>query len=279
MITKLLAGLVSVATVLGLVASASGIVIPPGEQGATGPAQLLGQWGDNASCVVVGRDLVLTTIHQGGDVGTAVTVNGQSYTVSSIWTEPGGADLRLAKLTDAHFGDYAAIYTATDEVGQTALIGGFGDGIGGFVGDCGFTWSGQEGTLRWGNNRVDSLTSTLAGGKGTQELLSHFDTPVYHNYVLHESAVAAGDSGGGWLVQQAGQWAVMGLTASATHTGMSLYDDPATGGKDRDLIYAVRVSNYSSWIQDVVNQEGLGIPEPATLSLLAPLAVLLRRRR
>ncbi len=46
--------------------------------------KVVGKWGYNSSCVAIGPDLVITTKHQKGGVGTKVSIDGRQYTVQNV---------------------------------------------------------------------------------------------------------------------------------------------------------------------------------------------------
>jgi len=86
---------------------------------------VIGSWATNASAVAIGPNFALTTRHQGGGVGTAVSFGGSSYTVTEVFDCFEGSnevDLRLVRIMDstgapANLGEYVSLYTASDEAG------------------------------------------------------------------------------------------------------------------------------------------------------------------
>lgn len=258
--------------------SAFGLILYPGDAGATNkPADdVLGRWSSNATCVSIGKDLVLTTRHQGGGVGSVVNIGGANYTVSQEWAEPNNADIRVDKLSGAHLSDYVSIYSGSNELGMTVTIGGFGLGRGTTLNDgngvaYGYDWDFTAGNSieRWGNNVI---IDTYVNDSGTHAVADTFSSPWGGYKIDHECAIADYDSGCGWLYQSGSTWYVVALGRAVTHFGASWFRDPNDPQGATDENEAVEVSAYASWIQTV--------PEPATLTLLAlGGAILLRRRR
>jgi hypothetical protein len=294
--------LAAVCAIAVLLASSSSwaVILPPnaGSPTSAPPDALIGQWGDNASCVVIGPDLVLTTRHQGGGAGTIVQVLGASYTVTNVvgMDDPNRVDMQIAQLAGANFTQYAQMNTARNEVFQrlTVSIGGYGMGRGAtlnFQGDAnlpyGYAWDGSPNTtLRWGQNKLELATDAFDPARGLYEslLADRFDGPGSLNAVPGEAALADYDSGGGWLRQVDGNWFLVGLSWGVDHSslGQAWFDDPNTAGLNPDYNYAIRISQYASWINDEIGKldgAGSSVPEPASLMILAAGAAWLAARR
>lgn len=234
---------------------------------------VIGQWGTNASCVVISEHEVLTTRHQGGGVGTTVNIGGTDYLVDSI-TNIGNADLRVAVLTTTQgdpisLTDYVSLYSNTDETSKTGVLGGFGKTRGATLStkgqDYGYEWSGSSNdTLTWGENDIDS-TGTAGGTYTSSVIGGDFDGIDEGGYVTYEAAPAEWDSGGGWFIKQSGDWYVAGILRAVEHTGETWYRNSADPDVlDPDLFDAVRVGSYYDDILSALQP----IPEPATLLFL-----------
>jgi len=261
-------------------APAGALVVVPDSSVASQPSDtVLARWGGNASGVVITSEHVLTTRHQSGGVGTTVKVDGVNYEVVEVTniqdpdTPTNTLDLRVVRLVNqdtnaaANFTDFVGIYEGTDEVGQTMVIGGYGEGRGAEIRQgnnlLGYEWDGSEGTLRWGAN---SVTGTQADASFSNDqfqndiLKAVFDS----SGVDGEATVAKGDSGGGWFINDGGQWKVAALSQGVQFT------DEARFGED---LSAVRLSSYANQINNAV-------PEPGSALLLAgAIAGLAVRRR
>ena len=249
------------------VGPAAGLVLHPatgGGQEQVPPDQrpsdaVVGRWGGTASCVAIGPSRVLTTRHQHGGVGLTVEIGGTSYVVSRYFSHP-QADLRLAELTlggaPANLAEYVEPYRRTDEVARTVVIGGYGLGRGTELQTDGLTYAyqwapGTNDTLRWGRNRIDR-TATAFGGYVTKILVADFDDVGGGGHVTYEAALGDHDSGGGWFVNDAGQWKLAGLGRGVEHFGHSQFRDELDPTvRDPDTIDAVRVSIYGDWLDYV----------------------------
>jgi hypothetical protein len=281
---------------IGLFAGPSrGVILQPGAVAPSDrPADdVVGRFQDNASCVVIASEFILTTRHQvgmGTGLNSVIEVAGATYTVTDpnnifTLTDPNVPDLMLIRLPGANFSRVAKVYAGTDEVAQTVVIGGYGKGHGEalyFKNDpnipFGYAWdSSPNTTLRWGQNRVDSTNAAFdpLHGYFTNLLVDDFDEANKPSAVPGEAAIAEFDSGCGWFRNVGGEWQVVGLGWGVDHpdAASAWYDDPNHIGINPDHNYAVRVSDYAGWINGV-------IPEPATMALVAAGgAMLILRRR
>jgi hypothetical protein len=234
---------------------------------STPPPTFVGRWSTNASCVVVASDMVLTTRHQGGGVGSIVQVGGVNYTVSQEWTmpDPNSPDLRIDRLSGAAFAQYARINTAATEALQnwTVVLGGYGMGRGAtlyYQGDSnipyGYAWDGGGNTtLRWGENVLAGAYSCPDGSFYTNSLTDQFNGPGNPGALADEAAIADYDSGSGWFRNTDGNWYVVGLgwgVSSNAGDFTTSWTNPADPGSGPDLNAAVRISSYAGWIQSVL---------------------------
>ncbi len=202
----------------------------------------------NASCVAVSSNAIITIRHQGGGVLSNVWLADVKYTVEQIINAPDNVDLRLCRVKrtspGATYLQYVPLYTQTDERNKDIIIGGFGKGRGNPISDGigdGWSWANNHGVLRWGTNKIlnkdwNDIVST--GTYDSNVIISKFDPCETTDY---EAAIAVYDSGGGWFIEDSGQWKVAALSAYVLHSGVSYYN-PATEQ------YGIRISSYADWI-------------------------------
>jgi hypothetical protein len=233
---------------------------------------VIGRWGSNASCVVIGPNYVITTRHQGGNLTTPVRISGVTYTISQIWNH-NTADLRIAKLNDANLANFVSIYESTDEVGKDIVTGGYGKGRGELLQTQGITYGYRwdntgNTTLRIGTNKIERTENDSNLGSFTSDIIiADFDGLNEGQATIYESAPANYDSGGGWFIKVGGKWKVAGLSrAVGIHFEEGHKDDPnyaiynQTWFRDRDdpniclpdYLDAVRISSYAEWIKDTL---------------------------
>src|SRR4051794_11967160 len=87
--------LLAVGTARGVVLHTGDTGVPAGSRPADAVA---GRWFNNASCVAIAPDYLITTRHQLGGVGTSVEFAGVPYLVAEQ-TPLGTADLRVCRIT------------------------------------------------------------------------------------------------------------------------------------------------------------------------------------
>jgi hypothetical protein len=226
------------------------------------PDGAVARWSSSATGAVISPNHVITTNHQGGGVGTSVYVNGVRYVVAA-WYRDGVSDFKVARIATpggepANLTDYARIYGSLNEVGKTAVIGGYGDGRGETRlrnnQPYAYAWDGASNTvLRWGRNVFDGYAYKSGGGWSSQVLKTDFDDVGIGAHVTWEAATADHDSGAPWFLQVSGKWYVAALTRSTEHLGSTWfrsYGDPSR--PDPELMDAVRVGWYRNWINYVV---------------------------
>ena len=232
------------------------VTTPPPDWTEHPPDNVVGRWGTNASCVVIGPNVIITTCHQNGYEASStspVVINGTTYTVKDVYVPPSGSDIRICTLNDANFSDYVGIYDSTQELGKLFVIGGYGRGRGanlytdGTV--YGYQWASEANTtLRWGENKIRTVYSTY--------LYLDFDGPQSSNATQYECTVAEYDSGCGWFLNDNGQWKLIGITfsasASSANQKQSWFKNPNTLADQPDLAYAHRINYYAEWIEDTL---------------------------
>ncbi len=166
------------------------------------PDSVLGRWGSSSTCVLVGPRQVICARHQGGGIGTKVTLAGQTYIVSEVTDST--LDLRVASLVDlkgkpVFLHPWAKVGELVLKGFPTAVVvGGWGLG----TRDVGFPyrWNGAR-ELRWGDGLLTGRFSTI-------------------DVIQGPSYLTAGDSGGGWFyLDEKGEWRVFGLSVSTERSG------------------------------------------------------------
>ncbi len=290
---RVVGGLTLAAVLFLAPADAGAVVLHPGDDAGVPAAErppdaVVGRWGTNASAVAIGPNHILTTRHQGGGVGTVVMFGGAAYTVVEE-TPIGDADLRVARLASTiSLTQWVNLYTGSNEVGQFAVLGGYGQGRGTTLSDAtgayGYQWDGTANTsLRFGRNQIDATgtSNPSAGDPFTSAVIeADFDPRAALTSAPIEAALAEFDSGGGFFLLDGGVWKVAGIHRGTEHTGRSIFranlaDPDIPGGRDGpDDIDAVRVSAYAAQI-------AAAVPEPsgAAAVLVAGAGLLARRRR
>lgn len=245
---------------------------------------VVGRWSSNATCVVVAPNWLVTTRHQNTFPST-VTIGGTSYTCHyrDEWKggPSGDADIQLVRLTTADGANpelehYASPYTGTGEVGEEIVIGGYGDGRGDVLWNYGtvygYDWDHSANTtLRLGTNRIEGTEDGSALGSHTSDIvIADFDGLNEGQSTSYEGTLGGHDSGGGWLINDGGQWKLAGLSrAVGIHYEEGHYGDPdyilyEAWFRSRsnpltlapDYLDAVRVSSYAEWILETISVEG-----------------------
>jgi len=229
---------------------------------------VIGRWGYNASCVVIGPNYVITTRHQGGNLNTPVEIGGVTYTISQMW-DYNTADLRIAKLRDANLTNFVGIYGNTDEVGKNIVLSGYGTGRGEPLQSQGITYGYRWGypnnsTLRMGTNKIEETENDSTLEDLTSDIITaDFDGLDEGEATIYESTLASYDSGGGWFIKVGNAWKVAGLSRAVEvhykegHDGDQNYMLYEAWFRERsdsnithpDYMDAVRISSYAHWIR------------------------------
>jgi hypothetical protein len=242
---------------------------------------LQGRWGSYLG-TPVGPHYFLTARHVGGAVGQPFIFQGVSYP-SLAFHDHAGSDLRLVRVCGS-FPAHATLYSGSDEVNQTMVVFGRGTRRGeeiltsdGFTGrNHGWRWGIQDGRMRWGQNRVDSVVpgSTVIEGELGELLRASFDADAGPD----ECHLSTGDSGGGLFLVEQGVWKLAGLNFAVSgpyrliDEGESfhaaLFDEgglfrrtlgswlwvPLLPQPQPGALYATRISPHVPWIQSVLTQ-------------------------
>ncbi len=240
-------------TISLMVSPAHAIILQNSNQPTAIPGSgAIGSFGNNASCVVIAPNFIVTTRHQG--YSTAIEIDGVSYTAVQQWTHS-TADIRVVRIEDSNSdpanlapGTWAELWTAAQgsEVGQEIVIGGYG--VAGTRFGSGYQWA--PGTtvdqLRWGTNEIDSALTKSSYGGGTSDVLEYDFTRIASG-TDYEAAVGYADSGGGLYIEDTGTWYVAGLTRSVQRADYTGFGDWADG---------VRISSYADWVYDITRVDG-----------------------
>jgi len=232
---------------------------------------IIGRWGNSASCVAISTSCILTTRHQLGGIGTPVKLGKVTYFVTALWDHP-TADLRIAKLYGANFQNFAELYTAADELNRQIVIAGFGFGrdtpLKTYGMTYGYNWDRRiPDIVRMGTNRIDQAIDDLPGSPYvTDVLVADFDALFDPTTTTYEAIPAGHDSGGGWFIKNDGRWKLVGLSRVVeSHFELGHNDDPnhllfqswfrqraKPFQPDPDYFDAVRVSSYADWIRQTL---------------------------
>lgn len=241
--------------------------VMPTSTGSLGvPDAYVGRWSSYASAVPINPNFVLISRHQGGGIGTTVTIDGTAYSVVKKIDHP-SADLAIALIFTPNGGpaslpDWATVHNTSlhgPDWGREMVIGGFGKTTGQtLVAGAGvpyaYEWGGNTSSLNWGTNRIDRVLFRIPQSSyNSSGLQAEFTHPDDGPATAHEAIGATGDSGGGWFLSDAaGNWTVAGLTVQVQTAGKAIFRDPNTGLPAPDRMYAVRLSQYNNWINQTI---------------------------
>ncbi|MBI1338154.1 MAG: hypothetical protein GC164_14515 [Phycisphaera sp.] len=182
-----------------------------------------GQWRVGGG-TVVGSNYVLTAKHLAGSVGKTFTYDGNPYTVTQIYDQP-GTDLRILQ-TQQTFSSWAPLYAQTNEAGKDFVVFGYGVTRGAAANNPmnpaqqdGWLWNDTPtaGNKTWGTGSIDQATTLTIGSNNNAPVLKiNFTAPTANgpNATPAEgdsSALADRDSGGGLFINDGGTWKLAGV--------------------------------------------------------------------
>lgn len=229
----------------------------------------------------IAPNFFITVGHIGGVVGQEFVFQGVSYPTTAVYDDP-NTDLRIWSVCGT-FPAYAALYTATSEVGKGVVVFGRGTRRGDPVTSTnqntikthGWLWGGNDNVLRWGENTIARTMSgdPFLGDRTIGELLvADFDATGGPN----ECQFSNGDSGGAMFINDGGVWKLAGMNysvsppynRSATGTGFNaaMFDEggfyiqngnlwtfqPDVPAAQPGSFYGIRVSSRGAWINSII---------------------------
>ena len=217
---------------------------------------VIGRYNSNASCVAIGRNIVITTAHQGGTSSSSkIRIAGRTYTFDKQWVCDDNSDIRIVKLKHANLSSYVNLNTSTLEARKSMVLGGYGKSRDEVL-DYGYTWKSESNsTLRFGTNTIDGYKQSANDIQYFDLLYADFDELGVRGATEFECIAAEYDSGSGWFVLSDSEWKLAGLTYSVTRSGESWFDDPDKVGTNPDNMYAWRLSQFTSWINGVMEEQ------------------------
>ena len=194
--------------------------------------QFEGNWGVGVGTPIA-PNLFITANHLGGSVGTSFIYNGQSYTTTASYNDP-GTDVTIWKVQQ-QFSTYAPIYQGDPSPtaqGNGQMISVFGRGLtrgGEITGPTGavqgYNFGNYTGALSFGVNQI-AFTTPITGFNGnflgayfanttTTGYFGSFTDPT-NGRVYTSTSLSAGDSGGGSFVRVADghgnvSWQLVGI--------------------------------------------------------------------
>jgi len=234
-----------------------------------------GGWGGSGT--IISPYEVLTAKHVGG---TTFYLDGN---LANPYTATSRIEHTTGDLAILHFDTPLPYYSApiyTDMIGKTATMVGFGYSANARNNGTGYNidWS-SAGVRRSGANKIEYrettyLSPSISASVSIQYILDKQGTS---DWVPGEAGVLFGDSGGGWFIQDAGQWRLVGVnsyifdaTGNGTDVNYNTFCDFGDGGA------AVDLNQYRDWIKANTTP----VPEPASMVALGlGLAGLVAKRR
>ena len=216
--------------------------------------------------VLIAPGWVLTAAHAAPmeGMGATIAINGKNYGVDRVFLHPGfkrmpdalgkeaiatgnpskihaflatSDDIALIRLAAPADGvPPMALYRGTDEPGQVAALAGKGA-----------TGNGAIGLVPGGSHRtlLRQAYNAITGGN-ERYLWYRFDPPPQG--LPLEGVLGSGDSGGPLMIEDHGAWTLVGLGSWIT----AVPEHALEAGFYGQVVYNVRVSRYTDWIEDVM---------------------------
>ena len=213
--------------------------------------------------VYLGNRYVLTAGHVGPL--SSVKVGLVDYLIdSSPAVAIGTADMKLVRLASNPGMNGVRLNTnPLGDGGEAYLVGyGVGRASSSVLGSNPVTWGDSSTAIkRWGTNFVDGAISGIQVGGYTSDLLR---TQFNSNAGVNEAALTIYDSGSALFQKIGSDWYLVGIGAYVQNSGYSLASTQFNSN-DSDDSYFIRISSYA---ESSVMIGGVGVPEPASQSLL-----------
>jgi len=240
--------------------------------------QWVGYWGGYQGAPI-GPHHFLAANHVGGTVGDPFVFQGISYTTISTYGDA-SSDLRIWEISGT-FPTWAPLYRSSNEVGQDVMVYGRGVVRGAEVrttvtgsgmpplnslAGWQWTWTGSDGRLRWGQNKV---VGTFTYAPFGEQLVAYFDQGGGSN----ECHLGTGDSSAPVFINDGSGWKLAGVaglvdggfstTSGGATFNAAIFDkrglflngntNPQTGSNPMpSAFYATRVSARLAWIDGVL---------------------------
>ncbi|MHC5061224.1 MAG: right-handed parallel beta-helix repeat-containing protein [Planctomycetota bacterium] len=202
----------------------------------------------SSNCVMTAEHWPYNFINQTLIIGTDYDNN--DYKIIQEWNHP-DADLsvyKVEKVSDpcsAPFSKWIELYNKDDELGKETLICTYGplrirDDDTDEITDIAPTTYEHH----WGRNVISSTTGSFSG----DHLYISFSEVGQGDYIEYEAYGQTGDSGSGWLIEDANEWKIA-----------SLFSQPEIGP---------RVSSDLDWIYDCIESAGGPSRDPMSVQNL-----------
>ncbi|MEX0884796.1 MAG: PEP-CTERM sorting domain-containing protein [Phycisphaeraceae bacterium] len=218
------------------------------------PDDILGTFA-TGSATAISPYYFLAARHQG--IASTATFGGQTYNVTATYRISSDIDLRLVRidLDGPPLANYAPLWEGSSLSGMELAIGGFGSTRGAAINQpakVGYEWGAASNDPIWGFNVIESH----AAFDDTEAMFARFGPTSHPSSAVGEATVGLGDSGGGWLVHDDGQWYTAGLTIAVQNLEEAIY------GPQPEQLWAVDLTYepYHTFIT-----ERLILPDPGHL--------------
>ena len=211
---------------------------------------VIGKFNNNTGCVAIASDWIVSTIHQGGTVGSIITINEKSYIIDYFCDI--SVDIKVSHIknidnSQANLENFASISNNINQfIGKQIVISGYGSskGDGLYTNNIlyGYKWENNS-KLRWGTNTIDTIQEYYIN--------CDFDEMETEN----ECAIGSGDSGGGWFAIENSKWVLIGISKGSEHFNESWFRNKTIPTEDDpDKIIAINISRELPKINSIMEQ-------------------------